>query len=141
MNGPHFLHLLRNLLRFDRLQPAPSEIRVVGGAVLVGLLRLPVAFIVLYATLGLPLNLLAGKLHIPENVLPQNVLSFVITSHRRRQCGSSAASLLTQQKQTASDLRKAETAAADAWGEQLTPEQISTEFPETAFPDVAHVPR
>ena len=47
------------------------------AAVLAGLVS-PVAFIVFYALLGLPLNLLAGKLHIPENVLPQNVLSFVI---------------------------------------------------------------
>ncbi|MHA3774872.1 hypothetical protein ACXR0O_25410 [Verrucomicrobiota bacterium sgz303538] len=35
----------------------------------------PLAFIVLYAILGLILSLLAGKLHIPERVLPQNAIS------------------------------------------------------------------
>ena len=47
------------------------------AAVLAGLVS-PVAFIVLYAMLGLPLNMLAGKLHIPESVLPQNVLSLIV---------------------------------------------------------------
>ena len=44
------------------------------AAVLAGLVS-PLAFIVLYAMLGFPLSMLAGKLHIPEHILPQSVLS------------------------------------------------------------------
>jgi len=44
------------------------------AAILAGLVS-PIAFIVLYAMLGLPLSVLAGKLHIPEHVLPENVVS------------------------------------------------------------------
>ena len=47
------------------------------AAVLAGLFS-PLAFIVLYAMLGFLVNMLAGKLHIPESVLPQNVLSLIV---------------------------------------------------------------
>ena len=46
------------------------------AAVLAGLVS-PLAFIILYAMLGFPLSMLAGKLHIPEHILPQNVLSLI----------------------------------------------------------------
>jgi hypothetical protein len=47
------------------------------ASVLAGLVS-PLAFIILYAMLGFPLSMLAGKLHIPESVLPQNVLSVIV---------------------------------------------------------------
>jgi hypothetical protein len=47
------------------------------AAVLGGLVG-PLAFIVLYAILGFPLSMLAGKLHMSEDILPQNVLSLVV---------------------------------------------------------------
>jgi len=47
------------------------------ASVLAGLVS-PLAFIILYAMLGFTTNMLAGKLHISESALPQNVLSVVV---------------------------------------------------------------
>ncbi len=44
------------------------------AVILAGLFS-PLAFIVLFTLVDLPLNLLAGKLHIPEEVLSQDVLT------------------------------------------------------------------
>jgi hypothetical protein len=46
------------------------------AAVLVGL-GSPIVFIVLYAIVGFPLNMLAGALHIPERILPSDVVSLI----------------------------------------------------------------
>lgn len=49
------------------------------ASVLAGLVS-PLAFIVLFAMLDLPLNVLAGKLHIPGSVLPPDVFSAIVAA-------------------------------------------------------------